>query len=99
MFTDNGFWDTFRAVAIFPFFNLMYPLLNAQIMDGLANTYKESGWLPEWASPGHRNVMIGSNSSPIISDAFLKGVKIEQSDVLLEAMLKNATTSKKRQKG
>tara|TARA_B100000963_G_scaffold339952_1_gene338121 strand:+ start:612 stop:2951 length:2340 start_codon:yes stop_codon:yes gene_type:complete len=96
MFTDNGFWDTFRAV--FPFFNLMYPVLNAQIMDGLANTFKESGWLPEWASPGHRNVMIGSNSSPIISDAFLKGVKIEQSDVLFEAMLKNATTSKKRPK-
>jgi predicted alpha-1,2-mannosidase len=94
MFTDNGFWDTFRAV--FPFFNLMYPELNAQIMDGLANTYKESGWLPEWASPGHRNVMIGSNSSPIIADAFLKGVKMEQSDVLLEAMLKNATTSKNR---
>ncbi|MGB2435816.1 MAG: GH92 family glycosyl hydrolase, partial [Flavobacteriaceae bacterium] len=94
MFTDNGFWDTFRAV--FPFFNLMYPELNAQIMEGLANTYKESGWLPEWASPGHRNVMIGSNSSPIIADAFLKGVKIEQTDVLLEAMLKNATTSKNR---
>jgi putative alpha-1,2-mannosidase len=39
----------------------------------LANTYKESGWLPEWASPGHRDIMIGSNSAPIISDAYLKG--------------------------
>jgi predicted alpha-1,2-mannosidase len=94
MFTDNGFWDTFRAV--FPFFNLMYPELNVQIIEGLANTYKESGWLPEWASPGHRNVMIGSNSAPIIADAFLKGVKMEQADLLLEAMLKNATTSKNR---
>ena len=96
MFTDNGFWDTFRAV--FPFFNLMYPELNSQIMEGLANTYKESGWLPEWASPGHRNVMIGSNSSPIISDAYLKGVKMKDSEVLFEAMLKNATTSKNRPK-
>ena len=67
-------------------------------MDGLANTYKESGWLPEWASPGHRNVMIGSNSSPIISDAFLKGVKIEQSDILLEAMLKKRNHIQKRPK-
>ena len=92
MFTDNGFWDTFRAV--FPFFNLMYPELNSQIMEGLANTYKESGWLPEWASPGHRNVMIGSNSSPIISDAYLKGVHMKDVEVLFEAMLKNATTSK-----
>ena len=96
MFTDNGFWDTFRAV--FPFFNLMYPELNSQIMEGLANTYKESGWLPEWASPGHRNVMIGSNSSPIISDAYLKGVHIKDVEVLFEAMLKNATTSKNRPK-
>ncbi|MCB0662743.1 MAG: GH92 family glycosyl hydrolase [Saprospiraceae bacterium] len=89
MFTDNGFWDTFRAV--FPFFNLMYPELNSQIMEGLANTYKESGWLPEWASPGHRNCMIGSNSAPIIVDAFLKGnVKEADLGVLFDAILKNA---------
>ena len=50
MFTDNGFWDTFRAV--FPFFTFMHPTLNAQIMEGLANTYNESGWLPEWGKPG-----------------------------------------------
>lgn len=94
MFTDNGFWDTFRAV--FPFFNMMYPKLNSKIMEGLANTYKESGWLPEWASPGHRDCMVGSNSAPIIADAFLKGVDIKDQEVLFEAMLKNATTSKGR---
>lgn len=89
MFTDNGFWDTFRAV--YPFFNMMYPELNAQIMEGLANTYKESGWLPEWASPGHRDCMVGSNSSPIIVDAFLKG-NVNEKDVqtLFDAVLKNA---------
>lgn len=89
MFTDNGFWDTFRAV--FPFFNMMYPELNSQIMEGLANTYKESGWLPEWASPGHRDCMIGSNSAPIIADAFLKGnVNDKDIETLFEAILKNA---------
>ena len=89
MFTDNGFWDTFRAV--FPFFNLMYPSLNGKIMEGLANTYKESEWLPEWASPGHRDCMIGSNSAPIIADAYLKGVSGMDADLLMEAMIKNAT--------
>ncbi len=89
MFTDNGFWDTFRAV--FPFFNMMYPEMNSKIMKGLVNTYKESGWLPEWASPGHRDSMIGSNSATIISDAFLKGVEDMDTELLLEAMLKNAT--------
>ncbi|MFD1094924.1 GH92 family glycosyl hydrolase [Salegentibacter chungangensis] len=95
MFTDNGFWDTFRAV--FPFFNLMYPEMNKQIMEGLANTYKESGWLPEWASPGHRNSMIGSNSAPIVVDAFLKGNMYEKDvDVLFEAVLKNANVEEGR---
>ncbi|MEM6892190.1 MAG: GH92 family glycosyl hydrolase [Bacteroidota bacterium] len=94
MFTDNGFWDTFRAV--FPFFNMMYPELNGHIMEGLANTYKESGWLPEWASPGHRDAMIGSNSAPIIADAHLSGVSGFETDVLLEAMLKNATVEEGR---
>ena len=91
MFTDNGFWDTFRAV--FPFFNMMYPELNGKIMQGLANTYNESGWLPEWASPGHRDCMIGSNSAPIIADAFLKGVKGMDAELLFEAILKNATVA------
>ena len=95
MFTDNGFWDTFRAV--FPFFNLMYPELNKQIMEGLANTYKESGWLPEWASPGHRQSMIGSNSASIIADAYLKGNMNEKDEaVLLEAVLKNANINEGR---
>ncbi|MBU2996921.1 GH92 family glycosyl hydrolase [Cellulophaga baltica] len=94
MFTDNGFWDTFRAV--FPFFNMMYPELNGNIMEGLVNTYKESGWLPEWASPGHRDCMIGSNSSPIIADAILKGVNVDNVELLLKAVLQNASTSENR---
>lgn len=98
MFTDNGFWDTFRAV--YPFFNMMYPDLNSHIMEGLANTYKESGWLPEWASPGHRDCMIGSNSAPIIVDAFLKGnVKDNDKNILFEAILKNAEVEKGRPVG
>lgn len=87
LFTDNGFWDTFRAV--FPFFNLMYPELNSKIMQGLVNTYEESGWLPEWASPGHRDCMIGSNSASLIADAYLKGVRGFDIEKLYEAALKN----------
>ncbi|MEQ6119613.1 GH92 family glycosyl hydrolase [Reichenbachiella sp. MALMAid0571] len=94
MFTDNGFWDTFRAV--FPFFNLMYPELNSQIMQGLVNTYNESGWLPEWASPGHRGCMIGSNSASLIADAYVKGVKDFDAEKLFEAVLKNANVEEGR---
>jgi len=91
MFTDNGFWDTFRAV--FPLFNLLHPSLNAHIQEGLMNAYKESGWLPEWQSPGHRDCMIGSNSASIIADAYLKGGKGYDIKTLYEALLKNADSA------
>jgi predicted alpha-1,2-mannosidase len=94
MYTDNGFWDTWRAV--FPFFALMYPERDSQIMQGLVNTYKESGWLPEWASPGHRSVMIGSNSANIIADAYANGVRGFDAETLYQAVLKNANTDKGR---
>jgi predicted alpha-1,2-mannosidase len=87
MYTDNGFWDTFRA--LFPFTTLMYPELNSKIMEGLANTYKESGWLPEWASPGHRDCMIGSNSASLIADSYLKGIRGFDIETLYKAILKN----------
>jgi predicted alpha-1,2-mannosidase len=87
MFTDNGFWDTFRAA--FPLFNLMEPGLNSQIQEGLINAYLESGWLPEWASPGHRDCMIGSNSASIIADAWLTGCRGYDINILYEAILKN----------
>ena len=73
MFTDTGFWDTFRC--LFPLLNLMYPSVNKKIQDGLANTYKESGFLPEWASPGHRGCMVGNNSASVVADAYLSGLR------------------------
>jgi len=87
MFTDNGFWDTFRAQ--FPFLTLVFPGLNSRIMNGLVNTYLESGWLPEWASPGHRDCMIGSNSASIIADSYLKGIRGYNIDTLYKAIIKN----------
>lgn len=88
IFTDNGFWDTFRAA--FPLTTILNQGLNSQMMEGLANTYKESGWLPEWASPGHRDCMIGSNSASIITDSYLKGIRGYDIQTLYEAILKNS---------
>ena len=90
MYTDTGFWDTFRS--LFPLLNLVYPSVNAEIQAGLANTYRESGFLPEWASPGHRGCMVGNNSASVAADAILKGITPE-GDVatLYEAMLHGRT--------
>jgi predicted alpha-1,2-mannosidase len=87
MYTDNGFWDTFRA--LFPFFTLMYPDVDSKIMEGLVNASKESGWLPEWASPGHRDCMIGSNSASLIADAYNKGIRGFDIEALYQAIIKN----------
>ncbi len=88
MFTDDGFWDTFRAV--FPFITLMFPDIDSRMMAGLVNAYKESGWLPEWASPGHRDCMIGSNSASIIAGSYLSGVRGYDINTLYEALIKNS---------
>ncbi len=87
MYTDNGFWDTFRA--LFPFLTLMYPDVDSKVMQGLVNAYEESGWLPEWASPGHRDCMIGSNSASLITDAYMKGIRGYNIDTLYNAIIKN----------
>ena len=88
MFTDTGFWDTFRC--LFPLLNLMYPSVNEKIQDGLANTYKESGFLPEWASPGHRGCMVGNNSASVVADAYLSGLRGYDAEALWQAVVHGA---------
>lgn len=85
MFTDTGFWDTFRS--LFPFLNLIYPSMSVKMQEGLVNTYKESGFLPEWASPGHRDCMVGNNSASVVADAYLKGLRGYDINTLYEAVL------------
>lgn len=85
LYTDNGFWDTFRAVH--PLFTLLYPEVSKEVLQSLWHTYEQSGFLPEWASPGHRGCMIGNNSLSIVTDAWLKGIRSVDADQMLEAML------------
>ena len=90
MFTDTGFWDTFRC--LFPFLNMMYPSMNQKMQEGLVNAYLESGFLPEWASPGHRGCMVGNNSASIVADAYMKGLRGYDIDKLWEAVLHGANS-------
>lgn len=91
MYTDSGFWDTFRS--LFPLLNLLYPDENEKIQEGLLNTYMESGFLPEWASPGHRDCMVGNNSASIVADAILKDITPKSFQLpLYEAMKKTANS-------
>jgi len=90
-YTDTGFWDTFRA--LFPLLNLLYPEENAQMQAGLANDYREGGWLPEWASPGYRNIMVGNNSASVVAEAYLKGGRGYDINTLYEALTHGANNA------
>ena len=90
MFGGTGFWDTFRA--LYPFLNLLYPSINKEMQEGLINAYKESGFLPEWSSPGARPVMVGNNSASVVSDAYIKGLRDYDINTLYEALKHGANT-------
>lgn len=85
MYTDTGFWDTFRS--LFPLLNLVYPSVNGEIQEGLLNAYRESGFYPEWASPGHRACMVGNNSASVLADAFIKGVQVADKATLYHGLV------------
>lgn len=91
MFTDTGFWDTFRS--LFPLLNLLYPSMNDRMQAGLVNAYKESGYLPEWASPGHRASMIGNNSASIVADALVTNRTGYDKELLWEALKHGANNA------
>ncbi|AQX09217.1 GH92 family glycosyl hydrolase [Elizabethkingia ursingii] len=88
MFAGTGFWDTFRA--LYPFLNLVYPSINAEMQEGLANAFKEGGFLPEWSSPGFADVMIGNNSASVVADAYIKGLRGYDIETLWKAVVHGA---------
>ncbi len=88
MYTDSGLWDTFRA--LHPLLNLIAPETNAEILQGLLNAYNESGWLPAWASPGHRDCMIGNHAFSLFADAWVKGNRDFDAEAALKAIVHDA---------
>lgn len=84
-YTDTGVWDTFRC--LFPLLNLMYPSVNKEIQEGYLNAYRESGFYPEWASPGHRACMVGNNTASVLADAYLKGIRVEDVETLWKGLM------------
>ena len=88
-YCDTGFWDTFRA--LFPLLNLAYPDKSREMCEGLLHCVEESGWLPEWSAPFHRNCMIGQNSASVVADAYFAGCMDDATARrLYEAMLRSA---------
>ena len=88
MFTDEGFWDTFRAQ--FPLNAILHPEMHGRYMKSLLDAYDQSGWLPSWSFPGHSGGMIGNHAFPILADAYAKGIRTFDAKHALEAMRHDA---------
>jgi predicted alpha-1,2-mannosidase len=91
MFTDTGFWDTFRAQ--FPLNTILYPTMHGRYMQALLAAYEQCGWLPSWSFPGEAGSMIGNHAISLLTDAWAKGIRTFDPAQALEAYQHEASTS------
>lgn len=89
MVTDHGFWDTYRTV--YPLLALAWPRKYGQLVEAWVRCYEQSGWLPRWASPGHRACMVGNHLAAVIADAAVKDIGGFDLALAYEGMRKDAT--------
>lgn len=83
MFTDTGFWDTFRAQ--FPLNIIMYPTMHGRYMQALLDAQAQCGWLPSWSFPNEQGSMIGNHAISLLTDAWVKGIRTFDPQKALDA--------------
>lgn len=89
MYTDTGFWDTFRAQ--FPLNTILHPAMHGRYMQALLAAQQQCGWLPAWSFPGEGGSMIGNHAISLLTDAWVKGIRTFDPLQALGAYLHEAT--------
>ncbi|WP_299222843.1 GH92 family glycosyl hydrolase [uncultured Psychroserpens sp.] len=89
-YTVFSLWDTYRAA------HPLYTIIEQDRTNDFINTflakYDEGGIIPIWdLSANYTGCMIGYHAIPVISDAYLKGIRNYDTDKALEAMKHSAT--------
>ena len=83
MYTDNGFWDTFRSQ--FPLTNILHPTQQGRYMEAMMRVQQEElGWFPSWSCPGETGGMLGNHSISLFADAYAKGIRTVPADSILK---------------
>lgn len=93
-YTTFSLWDTYRA--LHPFFNIVQPTRNAQMVQSMLEHYNQSAlhMLPIWSHYANDNwCMSGYHSVSVVADAIVKGVYQGDARKALEACV---TTANKR---
>jgi predicted alpha-1,2-mannosidase len=85
MYTDNGFWDTFRDQ--FPLNTILHPTMEGQYMQALLAAQQQCGWLPAWSFPSETGGMLGNHAISLLTDAWVKGIHTFSPDSALKAYL------------
>ena len=89
LYTNNGFWDTFRTS--FPLFALIIPEHYRQFLEGFLNSYRDTGYLPKWLAPDERGMMPGTLIDGLLADSACKDMAPEFEEEFLKAMIETAT--------
>ena len=92
-YTVFSLWDTHRA------FNPLMTIINRKRTQDWINTflvqYKYGGMLPVWELSGNETFcMIGYHSIPVITDAYLKGIRGFDAQLALKAMTSYAESNR-----
>lgn len=88
MYTDNGFWDTFRGEL--PLHNLLYPTMQGHYMQALLDAQQQCGWFPSWSFPRETGGMLGNHAISLLTDAWVKGIRTFNADSALKAYMHEA---------
>lgn len=85
-YTIFSLWDTYRST------HPLYTLLERERSNDFINTflaqYQQGGQLPVWELAGnYTGCMIGYHSVPVITDAYVKGIRNYDHELALEAMI------------
>ncbi|QCR21164.1 GH92 family glycosyl hydrolase [Pontibacter sp. SGAir0037] len=89
MYTDTGFWDTFRAQ--FPLNTILHPTMHGQYVSAMLDAQEQCGWLPSWSFPGEAGSMVGNHAISLFADAWVKGIRTFDPGKALDAYYHEAT--------
>jgi len=85
-YTVFSLWDTHRA--LHPFFTIVEPDFNQELIRTLLRKYDEGGILPMWElASNYTGTMIGSHAVSVIVDAYMKGQRDYDTRKALEAII------------
>ncbi len=92
-YTIFSLWDTYRATH--PLYTIIEPERTNDFIKTFIKQYEQGGTLPMWElAANYTQCMIGYHAVPVISDAYIKGIRDYDTEKALEAMVSSAKDKK-----